>query len=116
MKQLQLLWLLFVLGCPPAIDAVVPPPNPPVDTDLCGQMCTHLESLGCEEAKPVYNNDVEGPKDVPNQSCPEFCKELQDKGVFVNPRCVSTVKTCDEIETARQKDPKTCAAEPEPKP
>ena len=103
--------LLILAGCSP-IDPVTPSPIPVVDTDLCGQMCDHLATLNCEEGQPVYNNDLAGPKDVPNQSCTDFCKELQDKGVPVNPRCVSTVKTCDEIEAARRKEPKTCEMSP----
>ena len=108
MKYLFLLLpLMLVLGCPPR-DAVVPPPNPPPDTNLCGNMCAHLKQLGCEEAESVYNNDLPGPPDVPNQSCEDFCTEMQDKGVFVNPRCVALVESCENIETARQKEPETC--------
>lgn len=101
------------LGCPPPSGPVVPPPNPPVDTDWCGKMCDHLEGLGCEEGKPVYNNDLPGPPDVPNQSCKDHCEELQNRGFFVNPRCVAQVKTCEEIEPSRQKDCTPPAPAPE---
>lgn len=114
MKYLALLALiLLALGCPPK-DPVVPPPNPPVDTDLCGEMCEHLKTLGCEEGEDVYNNDIPGPVDEPNQSCEDWCAEMQDKGVFINPRCVSKVESCDEIETARQKEAGTCVDGPAP--
>lgn len=113
MTRLALLSLvaLLVIGCPKTTDPPIPPPNPPVDTDLCSDMCEHLDTLGCEEGKPVYNNDLPGPVDVPNQSCADNCKELQDKGFFVNPRCVLTVKSCEDIEPARQKQPEECGGE-----
>lgn len=113
----RLAWLVFpavwLLGCPPT-QPPVPPPNPPVDTDKCGEMCDHLKKLGCEEGEDLYNNDLPGPNGEPNQSCADNCKELQDKGFFVNPRCVAQVKTCEEIEPARQKESTTCGPAPVP--
>mgnify|MGYP003442476997 FL=1 len=107
----RLAWLipatLFVLGCP--YQPPVPPPNPPVDTDLCGEMCKHLQRLACEEGQPVYNNDLPGPVDLPNQSCEANCQELQGKGFFVNPRCVTLVPSCSDIEAFRQKQPEQCS-------
>jgi len=103
--------LLSLTGCPPTEDTNYPPPPiPPPDTDLCDAMCDHIgpDGLGCEEGEDVYNSDIEGPKDVPNQSCGDFCRELQDKGVFVNPRCVATVPSCDVIEDYRLKEPEEC--------
>lgn len=100
--------VLLLIGClqqPP-----VPPPTPPVDTNMCDEMCNHLQTLGCEESKPVYNNDLPGPVGVPNQSCDDNCRELQAKGYFVNPRCVATVLVCDAIEAYRQKQPEQCLA------
>lgn len=115
----RLAWLVFpvvwLLGCPPS-QPPVPPPNPPVDTDKCGEMCDHLKKLGCEEGGDLYNNDLPGPDGEPNQSCADNCKELQDKGFFVNPRCVAQVTTCEEIEPARQKESSTCGPAPEPAP
>lgn len=98
-----------LLGCPP-IDPVVPPPTPPPDTDWCGTMCDHLKRLGCEEGKDVYDNDKPGPVDVPNQTCQAWCTELQDPShvYFINPRCVTEVTSCDQIEAYRKKDPATC--------
>lgn len=106
----RLLWFilpaLVLIGCP--MEPPVPPPNPPVDTDWCGKMCGHLKGLGCEEGQPLYNNDLPGPEGEPNQSCEDNCVELQDKGFFVNPRCVATVPTCEDIEPYRQKEPTAC--------
>ena len=101
---------LLAVGCPGTDPPVTPSPNPPPDTNLCDQMCEHLgpNGLGCEEGKPVYNNDLPGPAGVPNQSCADNCRELQDKGFFVNPRCVILAPACQDIEPFRQKEPSTC--------
>jgi hypothetical protein len=109
MRSFSLLVLVIgLLGCPP--EPVIPPPNPPVDTDLCGAMCAHLKSLGCEEGQDVYNSDMPGPTGVPNQTCQTWCEELQDAShlFFVNPRCVATVTSCDQIEEYRKKEPALC--------
>lgn len=110
-KTLLLLVPLLFVGCPELTpDPVTPAPNPPPDTDWCQTMCDHIgpEGLGCEEGEPVYNVDKPGPVDVPNQSCDEWCTEMQDKGFFVNPKCVSDVQRCDQIEEFRQREPDTC--------
>jgi hypothetical protein len=113
-KTLLFLVCLALTGCPVAggAEPPTPPPTPPPDTNLCGQMCDHLASLGCEESKPVYNSDKPGPVDVPNQTCQDFCQEIQADGVAVNPRCVSLVTACDQIESFRQKDPNACGTSP----
>jgi hypothetical protein len=110
MRQLYLLVLLILVGCPTREPASPNPPVPP-DTDLCPQMCDHLRRLKCEESTDFYDNDKPGPKGVPNSTCEEFCSGQQDKGVFVNPRCVAKVPDCASIETYRKKQPtdKLCA-------
>lgn len=107
---LGLLLCVSLAGCPGSIDQPVSPPIKPPDTNLCAKMCDHLMELGCEEAKPVYNSDKPGPVDVPNQTCTDFCEELQNNGVSVNPRCVLKAPACEQIETYRQKDPASCMA------
>lgn len=109
----RLVLALVFLGCQP-IEPVTPSPNPPPDTNLCARMCEHIgpAKLNCEEGEMVYNNDIAGPADVPNQTCADNCKELQDKGFFVNPRCVSIVPSCDQIESYRQKEPDACPLPP----
>ncbi len=67
-------------------------------------MCVALRKLNCEEGKDYYDNDLPGPKNKPNATCEYFCKTQQDKGVYVNPKCVMTVPTCPDIETYRKKD------------
>ena len=74
-------------------------------------MCKHLVELGCEEGSPVYDSDQAGPKDIPNVSCESFCRTSQVRGSFLNPRCLLTVKTCEDIEVVRQRKPSTCPIE-----
>jgi hypothetical protein len=113
MKLRSLFLALVLTGCPGAGGSSEPPAPPPApaplpDSDLCGQMCQHLLELGCEEGKPVYNNDLPGPPDVPNQSCEDFCKEMQTKGIPINPKCVATAPACAQIESYREKSPDSC--------
>lgn len=104
MRLLLILTSILFLACQNS----TPAPHPPVDTDQCDAMCQHLQKLGCEEGEPLYNNDLPGEVGVPNQSCAANCQELQDRGYFVNPRCVSTVAACEAIEAARAKHPSEC--------
>jgi len=103
---------LLVAGCPPMEEPVSPSPTiiDPPDTDLCDDMCAHIgpEGLKCEEGEDVYNDDLPGDKDVPNQSCADFCRELQEQKVMVNPKCILLTPTCEEIEDYRAKEPDTC--------
>lgn len=105
---------LLLTGCPTTSNPNTPdpvvPPNPPPDTDLCTVMCDHLAGLGCEEGKPVYNNDLPGPEGVPNQSCAENCQELQDRGFFVNTKCVIDAPSCATIEDYRLREPDSCGS------
>jgi len=102
------LFALVLFGCPVKRDPASPNPLPVPDSELCGPMCQHIGpaaqgGLGCVEGEPLYNSDLPGPRDVPNQSCEQWCQEQQGKGVFINPRCVMQVKACAEIEPSRQK-------------
>lgn len=92
------------LACGPK-KPVAPGPWPiqPSDSSECKAMCDHLKSLPCEEGEDVYNSDLPGPRDVPNQSCTAWCEEMQSRGVFLNPRCVKQVPSCDAIEEYRTK-------------
>jgi hypothetical protein len=110
MKYLTLWLCLLVCACHQ--DQIVKP-TPKPDSDICVQMCDHIGpkekgGLGCEEGDPVYDSDKPGPKDVPNETCEEFCKITQNNGVSMNPRCVALVESCDQIEEARAKNPSTC--------
>lgn len=101
---------VFVLGCP-TTTPVSPQPRPVPDSDLCGDMCKRIgpktadnpNGLGCEEGEPVYDSNIPGEPGKPNLSCEAFCVQQQKIGVFINPRCVMQVKSCNEIEAARKK-------------
>jgi hypothetical protein len=102
---LPILAFWMAAACAEEPPAVMVLPN----SDLCPAMCDHLADLKCPEAEAVYNNDLPGPVDVPNETCAIFCQEMQHKGVPMNPKCVLTVKSCDGIEPARKANPETCA-------
>jgi hypothetical protein len=71
-------------------------------------MCAHLQKMGCEEGKDVYNDSLPGETDVPNQSCTDFHKGLQESGIFINPKCVLKAPSCGSIEVFRSKSPEDC--------
>jgi nitrous oxide reductase accessory protein NosL len=95
----------LLVGCPKPPDAPGPAPINVPDTDVCAAMCEHLgpKGLNCEEGQPVYNSDLPGPTGVPNQSCESFCRETQINGLFLNPKCLKSVPSCDLIEDWRKK-------------
>ncbi len=95
--------LLVVASCGPKTVAPGPWPIQPPDTSECSTMCKHLQALKCEEGLDLYNSDLPGPKGVANQTCADWCEEVQGRGMFQNPRCVKTVPSCDLIEEYRKK-------------
>lgn len=84
-------------GCPSTSSKPLPQPAVIVDTNECGPACVHLMELGCEEGLPV-----EVPADGGGTrlaSCGEVCKNTQDHGVWLNPKCVQTIKSCADVES-----------------
>jgi hypothetical protein len=102
----KLLFVLVLLGCHPqdVKPSPAPSPTPAPVTSPCEDMCKAIgpDGLKCEEGQPTYDSDLPGPAGVPNQTCTAFCEKQQDNGVNLHPSCVAKVKSCDEIETARQ--------------
>lgn len=101
------LLLILLIGChpqPTPIPTPGPGPGPAPVTSDCESMCQNIgpEGLNCEEGGKVYDSDLPGEPGVPNQSCVGFCEKQQENGLDLNPRCVAKVRSCDEIETARQ--------------
>lgn len=94
--------LLLLTACPASNPAPTPRVVPAADSDLLGAMCQHLKALKCEEGNDVYDSDVPGPKDVPNTTCEAAYRKMQDNGVWLNPKCVLKVTSCDQIEEARK--------------
>ena len=76
---------LFLAGCPRPL----PVPREPPDTHLCPAACAKLDKLGCEEAEPIEMRDGS------MVTCTEFCVDLQQKGHWLNPTCVSEISSCE---------------------
>lgn len=87
--------------CAPTNSEPVTPPKPtPVvtDTDQCGAVEQHLNDM-CK-ADPVKNSyccEVVAPTKK-GKSYTQFCQEKQAQGVFLNPKCVANVTSCDQID------------------
>ena len=99
---IALIFPVDLIGCPttPTSPTFVHAP----DTDLCPAMCAHFRELKCDEGSAFYDNDKPGPKGVPNAKCEDFCQRQQTNGVYVNPRCLTKVPSCNLIETWCTKD------------
>jgi len=99
-------------SCDPQ-DPVVPepPPGPASDPTYCAEACQTWQTLGCEEGNAVYNSDLPpggaGGATAPNQSCVDWCHELQDRKAAINPKCTRLVVRCDQIEEYRLRNPET---------
>lgn len=97
-----------LIGCPNPRPVS---PTPPVidDSDVCVQACQHLNDLGCEEGRPVASG-VECVSDsdcregddcvdrVCHAPCATFCRETQDWGIWLQPRCVAEINLCGDID------------------
>lgn len=109
MKALMVFAAFLLVACPPVQEPDVPKPTPtPPDENAMGAMCDHLRELQCEEGKDVYNDNLPGPVDVPNQSCEDFYTELEGQGIPINPQCIAKVPDCSAIEDYRARDPGDC--------
>ena len=61
----------------------------PLESEKCGEMCSHLQQLGCEEGSPLPNGT----------SCEDFCKSMGNSGHSLNISCILTIKECSEVAT-----------------
>jgi len=68
-----------------------PDPDPLEDTDRCSAACTRLQELECAEGA-----DLEGPGGEV-QTCLSFCTSTQEMGHAINPSCLETIQSCDEV-------------------
>lgn len=86
-KSFILLIVAISLNCNPPTP-VAPIPTPIVtDSEFCLVAEQHLESMQC--VKHSFTPD--------GKSFAPFCKETQASGIFINPKCLSEVKTCDQV-------------------
>lgn len=89
MKILTTMFLLaFSLSmlaahCDPPPVVIVPP-----DTDKCPEACANLQVLGCEEGDPLPDG----------LTCTEFCVRTQNQGAWLDPKCLASVTSCEDIE------------------
>lgn len=84
---------------------IAPHPTPVVtDTAMCVDAQTHLEQLcQADSSKNAYCCKVVAPTKK-GKSFTQFCIEKQNQGVFLNPRCVSKVNSCGEIDRCTQSE------------
>jgi hypothetical protein len=85
--------LLSIGGLPGCLEGerVVPEPVVPQvkGSEHCAAAEKNLLALGCEEGKPTKRG----------KSFTDFCVETQrEGGIDLHPECLSTVKSCDEID------------------
>lgn len=120
--------LAFVLACVVSCNQGRPvSPNPPVvvDQDQCAAACDNLKALGCQEGNPIDMKhschvasdckDIDGNVD-PKQSCAangecmvtcaQFCIDTEDAGVWLDPGCVRSIRSCDQVESCPMAMPK----------
>ncbi len=82
-------------------------PEKIVDSDMCRLACENIgpTGLGCEEGEPiemVSGGCDAGIDNVRCVSCEKFCVDTQTTGVWLQPGCVASVKSCSEIEGCQQ--------------
>jgi hypothetical protein len=79
------------------------------DTEYCAAACEHIGSddagLSCEEGKPIEMQQGgcdAGVNDTTCVSCVKFCYDTQQQGVWLNPKCVVNIKSCDQIDNCQE--------------
>jgi len=78
--------LLFLISCYPE-----PKPTPiVVDNYLCAAAETHLKELKCIG---------EGSYTKKGKSFTIFCLETQQNGIFLNPKCLTEINSCEQIDS-----------------
>ena len=103
MKAVVILLSLFALhDCVPTIgsDPVPPRPTPiPTDTNMCESAQQHLDQMckadpsGNAYCCAVVASTKKG------KTFTQFCQDKQNDGVALNPKCLSEVKSCGEIDS-----------------
>jgi hypothetical protein len=91
LAAVMLVALVACDACPPSPppDPVRPTPTPvPTDTEYCDLAENHLTELNCVEGQPTKKGVHFG----------AVCRELQSRGVFINPKCLTEIKSCAEVD------------------
>jgi len=104
----SLLAAALLWGCPQQeAEIPAPPPGPASDPTFCEEACQVFQDKACEEGEDLYNSDLDGEPGEPNQTCVEWCHELQDRKAALNPKCTRLIEVCDQIEDYRLRNPET---------
>lgn len=96
MKKLLVLLPLLLAACP---NNNLPPPHPVVDTDMCEAAEQNLLKLECKDRR----GRLLGGPNLHDEPFRQTCKNTQDSAVWLNPRCLSTIKDCKEVDGCLQK-------------
>lgn len=95
--------LLLIAGCQSNIGLTRPfnyrQTPAPTDADMCGSAQTHLTAL-CQ-ANPVENDFccMTVNPTAKGKSFAVFCEETENAGIQLNPKCLSAITKCEEINT-----------------
>jgi len=77
--------MMAVVSCKTMPPIVIEPDG----SEFCPSACHQLKTLGCPEGEDL----PDGP------SCVEFCTNTQKSGHSMNPGCLMTIETCNEVHT-----------------
>ena len=77
--------IMLIISCQTVRSVPIEPP----DTSSCPAACDRMKFLHCSEGEDIPG----GP------SCVQFCVETQKAGHALNPQCLKTINTCEEIYT-----------------
>src|SRR5258708_4219446 len=100
MKSYLFVFFLIISSCAGISSTQFPPqpPQPASDTEYCAPAETKLKSL-CQ--KDQINNkyccDTVAPTKK-NKSFTTVCQETQNQNIFLNPKCLSTITSCNQID------------------
>lgn len=87
--------MVTMVSCTPPQPS--PNPAPLSDTKDCGEACEAMRGLSCPQAE-----DLDPPITVDSgliRTCEDFCLYQQTQGHHLNPSCLKTIKSCEEINT-----------------
>ena len=93
---MKLIVILAVLGlsvsdCNNSTTFVNPQPVPVVkDSEFCQQAEVHLKELKCISSTQPYTKK--------GKSFTQFCQEKQDQGISIEPKCLSNITSCDQMD------------------
>jgi len=87
MKQLLSIAVVLMMMAMVSCQTIPPMPIEPPGTSSCPAACQQMKMLGCPEGEDI----PEGP------TCTQFCIETQELGHSMNPQCLKTINTCEEI-------------------